>query len=362
MSTITTASHQWATRPADQRFESLPALAAFKTFQRDNSRQAVVSSRKVTAEPTGNNLMISGPNGHAYEATNWAFGQLSHLAGAPAGYLRKLPAPMAADCINYGLHIERDVEDVGVLLRSDACVNGAQFAAATGPNYGRVWDANIAEMLVDKFGDGRTGHWRVPGEFGVAVDVTKANTTLYASDRDMFVFLADEERRIEIPNRRNGEPGSLARGFFVWNSETGSKTIGAAFFLFDYVCMNRMIWGAEQFQEVRIRHTSGAPDRWLDSVVPVLEDYSMSSSKPVVEAIEAARSRNLEDKVDEFLANRFGKGLVADLKKTHEVEEGRPIETVWDVTTAVTAYARTVPFQDMRVKMEREAGALLLVR
>jgi hypothetical protein len=33
----------------------------------------------------------------------------------------------------------------------------------------------------------------VPGEFGQRVAVTKQNTTLYASDRDMFVFLADEE-------------------------------------------------------------------------------------------------------------------------------------------------------------------------
>jgi hypothetical protein len=80
----------------------------------------------------------------------------------------------------------------------------------------------------------------------------------------MFVFLADEERRIEIPNRRNGQPGSLARGFFVWNSEVGNTTLGAGFFLFDYVCCNRYVWGADQYTEVRIRHTSGAPDRWIE--------------------------------------------------------------------------------------------------
>ena len=35
----------------------------------------------------------------------------------------------------------------------------------------------------------------------------------------MFVFLADEENRIELPNRRAGRFGAFARGFFVWNSE-----------------------------------------------------------------------------------------------------------------------------------------------
>src|SRR5205085_2945852 len=96
--------------------------------------------------------------------------------------------------------------------------------------------------LVERFGDGVSGHWRVPGEFGNRITVTKENTTLFASDRDMFVFLADEDRRIDVPGRRNGS-GSMARGFFVWNSETGDKTLGLGFFLFDYVCANRIVWG-----------------------------------------------------------------------------------------------------------------------
>lgn len=362
---ITTASHQWATRPADERFESLLALAAFKRHQKENSREVVVSSRKLHAEPIAGDelagLQITGPNGHAYAPTHHSFGQLCQLGGGPAGYLRTLPAPMAADCINYGLGFKRDVQDVGILLRGEQNELGRQLGAATGPNYGRVWDADISDMLVAKFGDGRSGQWRVPGEFGKAVEVTKANTTLYASDRDMFVFLADEERRIEVPNRRDGKPGSLARGFFVWNSEVGSRTIGAAFFLFDYVCQNRMIWGSRDYQEVRIRHTSGAPDRWLESIVPVLEDYSQASSAPVVEAIATAQQRRVDDRLDAFLAERFGKGLVADIKKAHEVDEHRPIETVWDVTVAATAYARSIPMQDLRVEIETKAGALLTV-
>src|SRR5207302_1489157 len=91
----------------------------------------------------------------------------------------------------------------------------------------------------------------------------KENTTLFASDRDMFVFLADEDRRIDIPGRRNGSGGSMARGFFVWNSEVGDKTLGLGFFLFDYVCKNRIVWGADQYTEIRIRHTKGAADRDL---------------------------------------------------------------------------------------------------
>jgi len=364
MTTLTQASRQWATRPADERFESLHALAMYTGYQRQRSRGVVVSSRALAVKPAPHDelksLEIHGPNGVGYAPTHWSFGQLSRLVNAPPRYLRTLPAPLAADCLNYNIQFRRDIEDVGCLLRK----NGEDepiFAAATGPNYGRIWNADIGAMLVDKFGDGVTGPWRVPGEFGKRVEVTKANTTIYASDRDMFVFLADEDRRIEIPNRRNGQPGSLARGFFVWNSEVGAASLGAAFFLFDYVCCNRIIWGATQYNEKRIRHTAGAPDKWLEEIVPVLDEYSRSSAKPVLETIEAARQRKLGDKLDVFLAGRFGKGLVSTLKAVHEREEDRPIETLWDASVAVTAHAKSLTHQNERVALERKAGELLSI-
>jgi len=173
------------------------------------------------------------------------------------------------------------------------------------------------------------------------------------------VFLADEDRRIEIPGRCNGRPGSLARGFFVWNSEVGDTTLGVGFFLFDYVCCNRIVWGADQYTEVRIRHTAGAPDRWLEEATPVLTEYSEGSAKPVQQAIEDARSKRVEADLDKFLANRFGKSMVPAIKAIHQTEEGRPIETVWDVTVAATAHARSISNTDRRLEIERAAGELL---
>jgi hypothetical protein len=169
----------------------------------------------------------------------------------------------------------------------------------------------------------------------------------------MFVFLADEDRRIDVAGR------SLARGFFVWNSEEGSKTLGAGFFLFDYVCCNRIVWGADQYQAVRIRHTKGAPDRWLEEIVPVLQEYDQGSPQPIVQAIEAAREKKLNDDVNEFLAKNFGKRQVDLIKAIHLEEEGRPIETVWDATVGATAHARSIPHTDRRLEIERVAGELL---
>jgi len=357
MSTLHQASREWSSRPADERFTSLHDMADHFNLIRCQSKEVVVSSRKIHAVPDSDNkgLLIEGPGGNAYAPTHWAFGQVAQLAEAPARYLRTLPAPIAADCINYGLKYKRDVEDVGILLHRNG---DARVRAATGPRYGRIWNSDVLTALTSRFGDGVTGDWKVPGEFGKAVDVTKANTTLFAGDQDMFVFLADEEHRIEVPNRRNGESGTMARGFFVWNSETGASTFGLATFLFDYVCCNRIVWGAAQHKEIRIRHTASAPDRFLDELRPALISYANSSTATITDAIANAKTARLAD-VDEFLKTRFGLRTAQAMKAAHELEEGRPVETRWDAVTAATAYAKGIQWQDERVAIERKAGELL---
>jgi len=359
MTTLTQANQQWSSRPADERFLSLTALHESVTQSRARSASRTISSRKLQALPVDGDhkaLVVAGPNGKPATLSNWSFGQLAARAGAPAGYLRGLPAPMAADCLNFGLQVSRDIEDVGILLTAGD--GGAELRAVTGPQYGRIWNSDITGALVDRFGDGVSGDFRVPGEFGRAVDVSKANTTLFASDRDMFVFLADEKNRIEIPNRRDGQPGQMARGFFVWNSEVGSSTLGISTFLFDYVCSNRIVWGAEQVKEVRIRHTASVNDRWLEEVVPAIQSYANGTASSVVRAIEDARAVRI-DNVAEFLAKRFTKSQSSQIIAAHLEDEGRPIESLWDAATGITAYARGISHQDSRVQVEREAGKLL---
>jgi hypothetical protein len=63
--------------------------------------------------------------------------------------------------------------------------------------------------------------------------------------------------------------------------------------------------------------------------------------------------------LDQFLAARFCKRMVEPIKAVHLVEEGRPIETTFDVTVAGTAHARSVPNTDRRLEIEREVGQLL---
>lgn len=354
------ANRQWASRPADERFTSLTDLDAHFADLRLRSQSKVVSSRRLELVPDENDpikgLMIRGQNGTDASMNHWSFAQVAALAGAPAGYMRTLPAVIAADAMNYGLKFNRDIEDVGVLLTKEP--NHVELRAATGPRYGRVWNSEITSALIQRFGNGLDGDFKVPGEFGKDVAVTKDNTTIYGSDRDMFVFLADEKNRVSVPNRRHGNSGSLARGFFVWNSEVGSQSIGAAFFLFDYACSNRIVWGAQGFKEMRLRHTVSAPDRWIEEITPVLVEYANSAAGPIEQTIAAAQAKKL-DKVEDFLANRFTRRMANLVMTAHEREENRPIETLWDAVTGITAHAKSIKHQDDRVGLERNAGKLL---
>ena len=355
--TLMECSKQWSSRPDDERFCSLTELRDHVLNTREHSNAVVASTRQIKAAPGDDlkSLVIENLSGDAYSPTHAAFGQLATLAGAPAGYLRTLPSPMAADCINWGLQYGRDIEDIGVLLYK----NGAPILrAATGPAYGRIWDSDIVGGLVQAFGDGLSGRFRIPGEFGERVAVTRANTTLYAGDRDMFVFLADEDHRIDIPDRRDGKSGSLARGFFCWNSEVGSATFGIKSFLFDPPCANRIVWGARDAKQITVRHTAKAPDRFIEEARPALLSFANGSPHNVVTAIAEAKKARL-DNVGDWLASRFGKQLGARISAAHKADEGRPIERLWDVVTGATAYARNLGPQDARVALETQAGKLL---
>lgn len=364
------ASVQWYSRPDDERFVSLLDLQSHVNNVRQNSMSRKMRASELSFAPASESdskaLVCVGPNGNAVDLTHWSFQQACTRAKAPAPFLRELPAALTADNLNYRMMTVAD--EVGALVtRLDTA---PVLRALTGPDYGRVWNSEIVNALVDRFGDGLTGNFRVPSEFGKTegFQVTKANTTLYASDRDFFVFLADEHNRIELPNRRDGKSGSLARGFLVWNSEVGDTSLGVSLFLFDYACANRTIWGIGESAEIRIRHSKGAPDRWLDQVMPAIRNYANAASDTITNVIEHARDARITDKSDEkereadvraFLEKRFTKTAAAAMIVNHMNDEGRPIETLWDASNAITGYARGVTWQNERVDLEREAGKVL---
>jgi hypothetical protein len=359
MSTDLTVSRQWSSRPDDQRFVSLDDLLAHCRNQKSISRQKSLASRKLSVAPLDwdnehKSLVVLGATGEPSIPSHWSFGQLATRVGAPAGYLRTLPAEIAADNLNYGL-FARETEDIGVLVRENGQID---LAAVTGPNYGRVWNADVVKAVYDRFNG---TDFVVPGPRGRTLEeITKRETTLYASDRDLFVFLADQKNKIELPNRRDGKSSLLCRGFYVSNSEVGAGTLSISTFYYDEMCENRYLWGVTGKETISIRHTSGAPTRFIEQVAPAIEAYADKSTAGVLQLVEDAKAKRIEgDNLDDFLAKRFTKSQVSAIKLAHEVDEDRPIENVWDAVVGATAYARGIQHQDQRVAIEKVAGALI---
>jgi len=348
-------SNLWRQRPDDTQYESLNQMITDAQLVRQQSSARVISSRGMAAipDPNGNwqSLGVALADEGVRNPTHWAFGQMCQLANANAGYLRKLPAALAADCINFGLRHLREAEDVGLLCQDngDHMVN-----AVTGPNYGRVWNDDLLLAVEEKIGN-------LSGNDGSPWQAIKSgsNVSLYGSDRDCFLFFYDKENPVTVPNRRNGQDGLVYRGLMVWNSMVGNMSLGMASFLFDATCFNRTVFGVTGAEKLTIRHTASAPDKFVEQIVPALEAYREASTEGLQQTINNARAAKIEDDVSDFLAKRFGKGLSKSLQTVHELEEGRPIETLWDASVAATAVARSKSHQDNRVALERQAGELL---
>src|SRR3954451_4977540 len=157
-------SSEWFSRPADERYLSLSELFAAARERGERSRTRTVESAAIRVEANRDDaerlaLMLPGED-VPLVPTHWSFGQLATLVGAPATYLRQLPAPLAGINLQYGLSSHR-AELVKTLEVEDGRV---ELRAVTGPDYGRIYDHELVTAVMRIAGDGvGDTRWKVPG-------------------------------------------------------------------------------------------------------------------------------------------------------------------------------------------------------
>jgi hypothetical protein len=368
---VSRVSSEWFFRPDDERYLNLTDLYDAVRRRAARAQARTVESRAVRVEAARDNagrlaLLVPGRS-EPVAPTHWSFGQLCGLVGAPTSYIRQLPAPLAGINLQHGLLSHR-AELVKTLEADDGRI---ELRAVTGPDYGRIWDHELVAAVMKIAGNGvGDTRWKVPGVLDWAtmthnpfVDVTKDTTTLYASDRDVFLFLVDDTNPIEAGRLSDGSPDLYFRGFYCWNSEVGSKTLGIASFYLRAVCMNRNLWGVENFEQITIRHSKFAGQRFAHEATPALTSFANSSPAPFIAGIKSARerivARNDEDR-DDFLRKRgFSKSETTKIIETVLQEEGRPPESVFDFVQGITALARGKAHQDARLELEGKAKRLM---
>lgn len=359
-------SSQWFSRPDDQRFLDLTSLRDYVYARSEPAVQTIVDVKDIRVKASMSDAEKMSLEFHGMEVapTHWSFGQLSSLAGAPAGYLRKLPSTIAGINLQYGLQNLRS-ENTKMYYTEN------QLLAATGVEYGRVKDIELVDAVRKIAGNG-TGdtRWKVPGQLDWAtsmynpfVDPSLDTTTLYASDRDVFIFLVDDTHPIEIGKLKNGDPDLVFRGFYVWNSEFGSKSLGISTFLLRGVCANRNIWGQTDKHSMSIRHSKHAPTRFVQEVQPALVEYSNQSSLGIVTSIQQAKQTVVakDDEERSTFLRKLGfsaKQATSIINTVLEEEDTKPA-SIWDFVNGITATARSIRHTDDRLEMEKIAGKLM---
>lgn len=378
-----TLSNQWRTRPVEDCYwtlqDMLNAARAEKaaSFERDYSARNLV----VVSDSEGSDALAMIPTRESspLNISHHAFGQLSGLAGAPASYLRKLPAELAADCLTVGLaRRDRAENEVQLMANTDQ----AMVRALTGEKYTRLWTADLLEMVagaVQRSGrnyvtppawdlDGSfqaRGLTRIaePSDVGPWTRVQAGDTIrpagLYYSPhdgRDTFAFLLNTEREIDLPRGGTG-----FRFVMLWNSESGAASVGAAMGIVDIVCGNHILWGLRDVKEFRFRHVgeglSGRSERELLTAFRALDRAPWET-----QILQGATEYKLGDTVAEIeaAAVRATRLPLNTIQAARAAVSGRDYgapSSAYAVASALTEYAQKQRV-DERVDLDRAAARL----
>jgi hypothetical protein len=376
VTTLHDAHREWAKRPADERFRSLTDLHAAVTTRRKQSQDGFLNMHDVTFDVNGD-VRIKGTHGGDAKLTHWSLGQMLTKLGVPRELLTKLTPAVASAVLNDRLPkaiAEGDTDGrQRVLLHGDD--DGKRTVRAFhGDTYGRVWDSDLTQTLLNYLPVG----WRNPvayegGRWGAPL----VPSGLYSGDRDMFVTFIDkgdmsDGTSFDVDGER------FNRGFFAGNSETGSKSVFFTPFMFDYMCGNNYVWGAKEVTRFRTVHRGRAAQRGLYAFRTFL-NYMNEQRNAGVEgfraAVRAAKSEmavplkgasttaKLEclDLAYAKFAKHFTKSEVTLALDAMLREEQSVTGTRYDWLAGFTAVARALPNADDRSKMETVASDLLLV-
>jgi hypothetical protein len=352
----------WVNRPGDHSFDAIDEVLEHTMKMKDKSFIKESALEHLGVMTTGNSLtpgvddLYVTKDGTGARFNNHSFNQFCSIIGARASEWHKFPAALAQVPLTW-LVQNGERKDVKLLLSK--LDNGkVECRAVNSSSYGRIWNHDLVKAVKDHIDP---TVWKVPQD--ITFHLKKGFIT--CNDRKVFIFLVNEANPILVEGLQ-----PLYRGFYAWNSEVGDGTCGIAEFLLNKVCANRAMVGVTDFQELNIRHTSGAPDRWVRDAVPSLHDYVNASTAHMAELLQASRTKKVakdEKGALEWLQNRGFTHALAKSALESAREESRGADptsspySVWNIIQGLTAEAREKMNNDDRVEIERHAGKLMKV-
>lgn len=361
---------EWACRPADERYQSVTSL---RDVARARQRVSAAVNRKIEhfhfADHDGA-VVMNGKGNTPVLLSNWSFQQACAIAGAPSNYLRTLPAGLAAQNLNAGMARPDMARDEHMLFVERISNNGPlchetfQLRAITSPDYGRIYNADIADALVRV----QESHpaWQLPmgyanGEWGGPLVPSGA----YLGDRDMFVMLIDGNRSIDDPTDSSNQ--GLFRGIIVRNSEVGAAFLTLDMFYFRRVCGNNMIWGFKHVAGFRRRHV-GTGQRIASEFQVAMRDVQRAlqadttADRAIIQRAIATQIAPTKEKVIDLVAQLpdVNQDIATRAYAMAEKESGLNPRSAWGAAQGLTYVSQTAGYQDARFDIDKAAAKVLV--
>jgi len=179
----------------------------------------------------------------------------------------------------------------------------------------------------------------------------------------MFAFMVNEGRPVD-----DGRGGALYRGFFVSNSEVGDRAFALTTFLYNAVCGNHIVWGAEDVRELRIVHLGHTADtRAYLGMRRAVKSFADRGAGEDEASIRSARDKLLGNTRDEVVDGLFKRKVATRtdltasyaLAEEHLEDHGANPASVWGMVAGMTRLSQESRYADKRVALDKAAGKVL---
>lgn len=335
---LTRASQELFRRTPDEVFPSLNVLSQHCQWQKDQAQEVWLPPKEIGTQSVGlDRLMLSAGDGQTYQMNDWSFSQLCRLAGVAKETVNRLSPDTAANV--FAETLPRGRKPLQLFTQ------GEQLRSIHTASYTRLHNSDVFSVVQEFATDFQ------PPPVGC-----NGGTGLYAGERDMFCFLIDPTGWIEI----GGE--AFAPGFFIWNSEVGSRSIGIETFWYQSICSNHIVWDATEVVEFTRKHTANVHDALgeIRRIIEALVIKRDARRDTFARVVEKAMKMELGSDAEEVQKVLSQNGIVRSLaKEAIGIAQRQGRLTVFSMVDAITRIAGKITNAGDRVEMDQKAGRLL---
>jgi hypothetical protein len=330
------ASRELYCREPDECYESFADLREFCYTQREESGEHWCKPQAVIPIAKADCVAVQLELGEEFELNNHSFRQLSRLCGVSADTLNRLSPKTAATAIAETLpSADRPIQ----FLSGQSAMRSIH-----GISYTRLWDSELLDVVAEYESEFQPPKKALDGH----------GTGLYAGEQDMFAFLVDDNSWVEIDNDK------FAPGFFVWNSEVGSRSLGIQTFWYQHICGNHIVWDCVDVNEFSRKHTSSVRDGLgeIRTMIESLVEVKTQRQEQFAAKIKQAKQDKLGSDVNEVTKLLRKQGIpMSMIKNAAKVVGNNHSAFAW--VDALTRASGRIEFAGARSSMDQKIGSLL---